>query len=218
MNGSKNKIIDLFLLRHAESEANTNRSVIGGKATKTPLTKLGEQQAQALGYTLCAYDIAFDRVYSSTATRAMQTAVLALKETRMPTLKDIETHEELEELGQGLWEGAVRKEVYNPEVMKQVKANLLDYKAPAGESQREVGERINNFIHKNVLTNEPPMTIGIFFHGLAIRCWLRTIMDFDPKFIFPMEIDNCSITRIQYDITTKLWAIKCINFSHSALK
>jgi len=213
-------IIDLFLFRHGESEANTTtREFIGGRATKSPLTNIGKQQAMALGRNLLSKGIRFDKVYCSTATRALETAVIAVGHGR-PLITNIkyqvEAYRELEELDQGLWEGAAREKTCTPKVLREIKKNLLDFKAPKGESQREVGERINKFINKHVLTHNPPKTIGIFFHGLAIKCWLQNIMNFDPKFIFPMQIDNCSATRIQYNSKTKLWAIKFINLSKTA--
>jgi len=215
-------ILDLYLVRHGTSEANMKRHIIGGRASKSPLHETGIIQANTLANYLIANGIKFDKIFCSTATRAVDTALIVANRVQKDQINidpysgrgdkvNVEAYKELEELDQGKWEGRLRDEMYTPHVLDSVKRNILDFKAPDGESQREVGNRIDKFITQHVLTNNPPMKIAIFFHGLAIKCWLQHIMQFDPKFLYPMEIDNCSVTRLKYNCKTKLWGLKCIN-------
>lgn len=64
--------MQLVLLRHAEAEGKGTRS---DQARR--LTEEGRQQAVAIGTTLAARGIRPDRIVSSPATRALETAVLA---------------------------------------------------------------------------------------------------------------------------------------------
>ena len=67
-------MLDLYLIRHAESDMNNSNHLIGGRSNDTPLTKRGMSQAKLLGWRLKSDGIQFDKVYSSTALRANTTA------------------------------------------------------------------------------------------------------------------------------------------------
>jgi broad specificity phosphatase PhoE len=75
--------IRLYFIRHAESHANTNVHVIGGRSSASPLTTLGETQALRLGQRLFLEGIKFDAIFASTAQRALQTAQIATREMIM---------------------------------------------------------------------------------------------------------------------------------------
>ena len=59
--------MELYLVRHGQSEANIGLPIFNAK-----LTELGQQQAELLGKDLS--DIPFDKIYGSTLSRAAQTA------------------------------------------------------------------------------------------------------------------------------------------------
>ena len=69
-------MIDLYLVRHGESIANTDMTVIGGRASKSPLSDKGVDQCCKATKTLSL--IKFDDAFSSTATRAIQTAEIIM--------------------------------------------------------------------------------------------------------------------------------------------
>ncbi len=53
------------------------------------------------------------------------------------------------------------------------------------------------------------LCIAVFGHGMAIKCLLRGIMDFDNGLTYKIRLDNTSITRLKYDKNG--WHIECVN-------
>jgi hypothetical protein len=66
--------IEIYLIRHAQSTANTRPELIAGRSPSAPLTETGMHEARALGAFLRSTGVAFDAVYSSPLERAKQTA------------------------------------------------------------------------------------------------------------------------------------------------
>lgn len=52
-------------------------------------------------------------------------------------------------------------------------------------------------------------TVGIFTHGMAIKCLLRGILDFSPSLTYKINLDNTSITRLKY--SAQGWHLVTIN-------
>ena len=74
----------IYIVRHGQSEANAQKMF--GFA-ENPLTKKGKEQAKLLEKTL--HHIHFDKIYSSTLTRAIQTAEIIAKKRGM-SIKSID--------------------------------------------------------------------------------------------------------------------------------
>ena len=45
---------------------------------------------------------------------------------------------------------------------------------------------------------EQGLTVGVFTHGLAIKCLFRGIMQSSSERTYKIEIDNTAITRFRY--------------------
>jgi len=86
-------MLDIFLIRHAESHGNVNHHLIGGRSDHFPLTEHGKLQAQKLGERLVAENLQFDQVFSSVAIRAQETARIVCKELAIPHWMLKETEE-----------------------------------------------------------------------------------------------------------------------------
>lgn len=191
-------MLDLYLIRHAESELN-RAGLINGRSDWVKLAPEGFIQAELLGKRLAREGVRFNEIYSSTSTRAVKTAEIVCQQLSYP-LENIVKNENLLELSQGEWEGKPRKEVYTPEVYAEINANNWDFKVKGGESQREVEERIHGWLKKTLLSKwELGLTVGVFTHGMATKCLLRGIMEFTPKITYKIRIGNTSITRLKYD-------------------
>jgi len=194
-------MLDVYLIRHAESELNMQKQYVGGRSNHVPLSRNGNAQSILLAKRLKSDRILFDRVYCSTAKRAGQTAVPCCQEIGYPLDRIIYSEDTLE-LDQGEWEGKLRTDVYTPEVIEQIKADQWNFAAPGGESQRDVEDRMYDWIMKEIVAGYSPErdeSIGIFGHGLAFKCLLRKIMDFDPRMTFKLVTDNASITQLRYN-------------------
>ena len=64
---------DIYFIRHGESKSNATPGLAAGINFDAPLTELGHQQAKLLGERFKSEKLSFDKVFSSTLTRAIQT-------------------------------------------------------------------------------------------------------------------------------------------------
>lgn len=190
--------MDLYLIRHAESELNLDRHFIGGRSQWCELSPRGKQQALALGAWLEKEGQAFDRVISSSAVRAQQTARWALQ--GLYPLEKIEVATELIEINMGDYEGQPRQETYSPEVVAAIQANPWGYVHPGGESQRDVARRMISWIEANVAAMHEGSddAIAIVSHGLSIRCMLSELFDWDRDTVLEVPVRNTSITHLRH--------------------
>ena len=196
-------MLDLYLIRHAETEMNKQPYLIGGRSNSTPLTKKGKEQATLLGRRLSIIPI--NEYYSSPAVRAIETARIA-----HGTLDDVIKTPMLLELDEGDWEGKLRAEIYTPEVLAQINADNWNFTPPHGESQRTVEKRMMSFVNDNlVIRYLQNVSCCVFTHGMAIRCLLRGVMDFSPKITYKIELENTSITHLKY--SERGWHVITVN-------
>ncbi len=199
--------VKLYCLRHAESVANTNPHIIGGRSNETPLTELGIEQAKTLGRYLAAPRFRPDFIYASPAVRTLQTAHYALAEAGIDYEPTID--EALQEMDQGLWVGLNRHETYTPAVLKDIKRLKKDFKADDGESMNDTGMRkltAVDAIADRHLTEKKPLTIWIFAHGMAIRCLASTIHNWSHGRTYKSETPNASISL--FTRTDRNWQLR----------
>lgn len=202
-------MLDIYLIRHAESEMNKNSHLISGRLNETPLSEKGIYQANLLGKRLKDSNVVFNELYSSIAKRTIETARIVIQHLDY-SLDDIIKTTELLELDQGEWEGKPREEIYTPEVLAQITSDNWNFTPPCGESQRAVEERMLRWVNKNLtLRYSEGLTVGIFTHIMSIKCLLRGIMDFSPTLTYKVNIDNTSITRLKY--TNLGWHLVTVN-------
>lgn len=191
-----NPVINLYVIRHAESAANASGShLIGGRSNEIPLTKKGVEQAKQLGRYLFAKGIEPDFIYSSPAVRTLQTAQYALNEMGIASEPMIE--DSLQELDQGLWVGRNRDDTYTEKVLGDIALLGKDFKSDGGESMNEVGERmltaISSIADRHAGDNEVVTGI-IFTHGVAIRCLASTIHGWPHKQTYETKTPNASVS------------------------
>ena len=202
-------MLNIYLIRHGQSVNNTQPEIIGGRSNETPLTLKGIHQATLLGRSFFQRKIIFDKMYSSRALRAIQTATLVSKEINFPIEKITQTNELLE-LDQGKWQGEKRKKIYDPSTIYEIETSNGHHRPPKGESQRDVEQRMFSWIDKAILENEKKdMTIGIFGHGTAFKCLLRRILDMSSIMTVKVSIDNTSVTHLRYN--SRGWHLEFLN-------
>lgn len=201
-------MLDLYLIRHAESEMNKRSDLIGGRSNGTPLSENGKIQATLLGRRLKASGVIFDEIYSSTARRTVETAE-AVAEKLGYSIDRIFQSSRLLELDQGDWEGKPRVEIYTSEVLQTINSDNWHFTPPNGESQRAVEERMLDWINETLVAQYDDSTMGVFTHGMAIKCLLRGVMDFSPTITYKVSLDNTSVTRLKY--SERRWHVIAIN-------
>jgi broad specificity phosphatase PhoE len=192
------EVAEVYLIRHAESEMNTQRQFIGGRSNHTPLTDRGINQARALGQFLKAEGIEPTHVFASPAVRTLQTAQFALREMGIEIEPVI--HDDLQELSQGSWEGRDRAATYTFDVLAQIEEQGKDFKAEEGESMNDVARRMHGWIQETLPSaGKEPVRAFVFTHGLAIRCLMSHLYDWTHYETFTIETPNASVTKLIHE-------------------
>lgn len=141
---------NIYIARHGETTWNAVGRYQG--RLETPLSPLGQAQAQALAAAL--QDKNIERIVSSPLSRCTQTAVPLSVKIGVP----IEEDPLLLEIAHGAWEGRYRDEIAatEPELYRTWKEHPEDVRFTGGESLNDVRERWQQFVehfrpHKDTL-------------------------------------------------------------------
>lgn len=161
----------LVIFRHGQTDYNKNHLMTG--QTDVPLTALGEEQAREAGRLI--EGMRFDHAYSSTLSRAFNTAALALGETTSnPHLKKpdgawhIVQDVDIIEAHTGDFTG--RNYRTDPEITAFKRA--FDKPLPNGESQKQVVERVGRFFENEVLPKlERGENVLVVCHAGIVRAF-----------------------------------------------
>src|SRR5262249_20959477 len=139
----RGRVVKLVLARHGQTPANVAKR-LSTRPPGDPLTDLGQAQAEALGARLAGLDVT--AVYSSTATRAQQTAAPAAAAHGLEVTVVDEVHElyvgELEDRA----DEAARELFYRVELAWE--AGDAEARLPGGESATEVFARFRPVIEQ----------------------------------------------------------------------
>ena len=208
---------EFYFIRHGESKSNAAPGFVASVDFDSPLTGLGVTQARLLGERLKEKEIKFDRVYSSSLVRAVQTAETMLEGMGQGGRPFTRVDALIEQQMPG-WRGARVEEVYTPEVLAYMSTKASHFMSPGGESHRMVQRRAAGWLEDEIIYNEElvskvqSLTVAIVGHGAATKCLLHYIMGFDEGLITKMTLDNCSITRFLFNRDG--WTPLCINDSY----
>lgn len=202
-------MLSIYLLRHAETDYNAHAQFIGGRSNYLELSTKGREQAKEIGRLLNQSDIQFDKGFCSIANRTRQTLDLILSQINI-TNNPIIYSEELQELSQGDWEGKPRSEIYTPERLAEINSNQWLFKAPNGESQKKVEERMLSFIENSIISQYSEGNFLIIGHGIAFKCLLRGILGISSQMAYKLLIDNSSLTKLHYD-SENGWYLNYLN-------
>jgi probable phosphoglycerate mutase len=181
-----------LLVRHAEAEGNIKRLFHGW--TDGHITDVGHKQAELLAKNIADYKI--DVLYSSTLTRAIQTAEYISKTTDLPIIKK----ENLKEINGGDWEGVPWEDLpkFWPEDYRNWEDKPFLHKMPNGESMQEFLKRLVTELMKIISENQGA-NICVVTHGTAIRVLMSYF--YFKNLSRSDEIpwyDNTSITIVEY--------------------
>ena len=170
----------LYLLRHGETDFNAKGLLQGW--IDEPLNSAGIAVARATRDGLKRAGIQFDRVYSSTLKRAIETATIICGECVSLTLDP-----RLRELSFGAYEGLCYPNLSCP------------IPCPGGESLEDLENRVQAFFEDLLQTKIPQdETILLSTHGMTIRAILK-IFGYYPTVLDVPAHDNCGISILQTD-------------------
>jgi broad specificity phosphatase PhoE len=195
---------EFYFIRHGESETNATAGVLYGANFDSALTDKGVEQAGLLGRRLEREGVEFDRVYSSSMVRTVQTTEIMLDAFGQPG-RPFERVDALMEQQAPGWRGVPASEVLTPETVAYMNAKGSHFVPPQGESLRTVQRRTSGWIEDEIIYNEElvaseqPLRIAVIGHGTASQCLFHYIMGFDDRLITRFTLDNCSISRFRFN-------------------
>ena len=178
----------IYLVRHGQSKSNLDKTFAGQK--DVPLTELGIKQAEVSAEKF--WDFHFDKIYSSTLSRAYNTALPFAKSRGM----DITQVSELSETSLGDWEGKSIDDVRSE--YEKWKGDV-DYVIPNGESYRMMMMRVGKAIDK-IANDNPDKILLVASHGGCIRALPAYFDNCNVELIYKTPIpSNLSVTKVVYE-------------------
>lgn len=176
----------IYIVRHGETEANKKGYAQGW--TDVPLNENGRIIAELTGRGLKG--IRFDHCFSSPLIRAKETAEILLRESGNSV--SISFDDRIKEMNFGSFEGmSVRDE----RVLQFLKAPMVDYKFPDGESLQEVMERTQEFL-KALVAKDDDKTYLVSTHGCALRAMLNFLYEDTDNYWHGHVPYNCCVNII----------------------
>jgi broad specificity phosphatase PhoE len=183
----------LLLIRHGQSEGNAERRF--GGHTATPLSSLGQTQAQATAAALASKSIT--AIYSSDLKRAVQTAEPLAELTRLP----INTTEAFRERSVGVMEGLTFEDAaeQHPKQYAALLHRDFEHVLEGGESYRQLLDRAWEKLDEIILQHRGG-TIAVFSHTGTICILVLHLMGaLDSPELKPVWLSssNCGISRFE---------------------
>jgi broad specificity phosphatase PhoE len=204
--------VNLVIVRHAESQRNIWKEIATAKGDllyggtirdmDVRLTKVGEEQANALGRPL-GKEFRFDRVFTSPFQRTIQTAQLI--SARFPYGIDITEDERLREIDFGVLDGLTKHGVahrYPEEAERKKRVGKYYFRPLAGENYPDVALRVHSFL--GTLTREAAgdnvlvvchSVVVLIFRKLLERLTEEELLEIDGTH----DVRNCSVTQYALD-------------------
>ena len=184
----------LVLLRHGQSQWNLENRFTGWK--DIGLSENGILEAKDSGRLIKDKKIPIDIVYSSGLKRAIDTAIIAMKEANYDHLFNdgeliIIKNIAVNERDYGDLTGLNKKETAEKYGKEQVHIwrRSYDTQPPNGESLKDVVERVGPYYEKNIqpLINEKKNVI-IVAHGNSLRATMIKVGLYKPEEISSIEL------------------------------
>ena len=144
---------EFYFIRHGESQSNASPGFVAGIDFDSPLTNRGFVQARRLGERLKREGRSFDRVYSSSLIRAVQTTETMLEAMGEGDRPFPRVDALIEQQMPG-WRGLRVDEVYTPELVAYLRTKASHFVPPEGESHRMVQRRVSGWIEDEIVYNE----------------------------------------------------------------
>ena len=160
------KLKNIYVVRHAETDWNRDLRIQG--QTDIQLNDMGREQALKLRPIMQQLQI--ESVYSSSLSRAFETAEIATQELKISIQKD----DRLRETNIGDAEGLTHDEIvakFGEQSLvkwRSYEERLLDFHFVNGESKRQMMIRARQ-VFLDIAQNSNRSTIAIFSHGMVMR-------------------------------------------------
>ena len=180
----------IYLLRHAQSVANT-KGILAGQDDSVELSKAGFKQAEALISYLSA--IKFSKVYSSPLTRCIQTiAPFMEKNSKI----DFQVDNRVIEMNYGKWSGRKLAALSKDPKWKNVQNNPAAFTFPQGESFKSMRKRVDLAL-ADLKTKKGP--ILVVTHGDIIKMAITSSLGLPINRFQSFVVEPASLTIINLE-------------------
>ena len=197
-------MIKLYFIRHGRQNS-------GLCNVNVPLAEEGKRQAELVAKRLKAYDI--DKLYCSHLIRAKETAEIVGKYLGLEPMIE----EDFREISFGDMEGLDGAQLKSRfgDFLEERKKAKEDIPNPGGESGEDVFNRAMPIVRK-ILEEaklDDKKNIAIVSHGGLIRSVVAGVLEapFAKKLCIGKDLENCSITEINFDEETGNFIVERIN-------
>ena len=193
----------LYMIRHGETDWNTEHRLQGQSKPDMPLNEAGQAQAKRIAEFLLKSGAKLDAVYSSVLLRAVQTGEIIADALSVPHI----LNPDLNEISFGKFEGFVSsdfKALILPDGMtgeelrrrhKSINPAFDDTRHPGGENKREVRARIAPAL-LDIAKNGSALVV---MHNAAFRIFMSAYdpaqaeLPLDHHHLVMMDIDSQSV-------------------------
>ena len=181
----------LILVRHGETNWNLEGRFQG--QIDIPLNQNGQEQASAAGIFL--KDVPFTKAFTSSMSRPKETAKIILKSH--PGI-NLESKENLVEIGHGLWEGKLESEIKETwaDLLKEWQISPETVQMPEGENIQDVWQRSIECwedISKDLSENDTALVVAHDAVNKTILCYL---LGLTPSNIWMIKQGNGGVSII----------------------
>lgn len=191
--GRGNEMMRLILVRHGETDWNTQRRYQGW--SDSPLNDVGVRQADLLSARLAGEQVG--AVYTSDLQRAMQTAQAIAMQHALPAIAD----PRLREMSFGGWEGLTYEEIRArwPDEMDAWLCDPLHIAPPGGETLVQVADRVRGALD-DIVGKGADQAIVLVSHGGPLRVLLCLALGFAVQAHWRFRVDVASVSELSiYD-------------------
>ncbi len=195
--------MNIYLLRHGQTNLNRDGKFQGD--TDKDLNEFGKKQADLLGRRIEKFHI--DIIYSSDLKRVTETSKIINSYVNTKII----IKEELREINMGSWDALTMNERYaiNEDYAIEWHKHLSDLPYPDGECGQDVCTRVMKVIDD--IKKQQYENVAIVTSGGTIAILLCEFLGLEQHKRFGMEIDNCSISILHYNVINNKLTVKCIN-------
>jgi len=180
----------IYLLRHAQSVANT-KGILAGQDDSVELSKAGFKQAESLVSYLSA--IKFSKVYSSPLTRCIQTiAPFMEKNSKI----DFQIDNRVIEMNYGKWSGRKLAVLSKDSKWKYVQNNPAGFTFPQGESFKSMRKRVD-LVLADLKKKKGP--ILVVTHGDIIKMAITSSLGLPINRFQSFVVEPASLTVINLE-------------------
>ncbi len=189
-------IANIYIARHGETTWNAVGRYQG--RLETPLSPLGQAQAQALAGALADKGIA--RIISSPLSRCMQTALPLSTQIGVP----IEEEPLLLEIAHGTWEGRYRDEIAStePDLYHTWRQHPERVQFAQGESLADVFDRWKAFVERF----DPSVNTLLVTHDIVVRLALLERSGRAMQELRTVHALNAAYAR--FDVENGAWTLR----------